>query len=110
MARARSQQQQQGDVLLRKVRVLPKGAKLIDRRAGRLVLVEGEHAGHAHVIVEDQAELYETMDHQMFLRCWASVNLVHEEHAPQTLVPGIYKIERVREHDYLSGMVGPVQD
>jgi hypothetical protein len=101
---------QQGDVLIRKIRVLPKGAKLVDRRAGRLVLVEGEHTGHAHVIVEEQAELYKTMDHQMFLRCWATVSLVHEEHAPQVLAPGIYKIERVREHDYLSGMVGPVQD
>lgn len=99
---------QQGDILLKPVRMVPKGAKKLKH----LVLAEGEHTGHKHQIVCEprEAELYETMDKDMFLRCFSPVSLVHEEHATQFLEPGTYKIEIVREYDYLSGMVRPVQD
>ena len=106
-------QQQQGDVLIRRVKSIPGKAKRIMPRNGRLVLVEGEHTGHAHVITtcerEGDVELYE-MDKDMFLKCLSSVTVQHEEHATQVIEPGIYTIERVREHDYVSGMVSPVRD
>jgi hypothetical protein len=100
---------QQGDVIGRKVRALPDGAKPVAREHGACVLAHGEHTGHKHQVMEADAELF-TMDLDMYLRCMSVSTLVHEEHGPITLDPGIYKIERVREHDYLSGMVGPVQD
>jgi hypothetical protein len=100
---------QQGDVLLREIAALPNGAKPVARRKGKIVLAEGEHTGHAHVIVAEDAELL-TMDERMFLICWGEVPLTHEEHGAQVIAPSVYEINRVREYDYLTGMVNPVVD
>jgi hypothetical protein len=99
---------QQGDVLLRKLTKLPPGeAKTIHRK--RCVLAEGEHTGHSHVVEDDEAELIK-IGERMLLKLTKAATVVHEEHKPITLSPGIWEIGRVQEYDYYSRMARPVQD
>jgi hypothetical protein len=81
----------QGDVLVIRADKAPANTKPIARDNGRIVLAYGEATGHAHAILEREAELFSLPDTEdRFLRIMASsgVALVHEEHAPVTLPPG----------------------
>jgi hypothetical protein len=96
----------QGDVLLVPVAEIPAGARRLERVDGCLILAEGELTGHAHVVVEDGADLYEHLSEgdvaelrRRFLRVEAEVALVHEEHAPITLALGEYEVRRQREYE-----------
>lgn len=103
-------QKQQGDVLFRCVCDKENWAGKEIKRGKNLVLVEGEHTGHAHVLdCEADAELIQEGE-KMLLKLTREAIVVHPEHKPVTLEPGIWEIGRVREYDYLSQMVRPVQD
>lgn len=97
---------QQGDVLLRKIQSLPEGRQIVTRK--RLVLAHGE-SGHSHVIEDDEAELIQ-IGERMLLKLTKAATVVHEEHKPITLEPGIWEIGRVREYDYLQHMARQVVD
>ncbi len=92
-------QHQQGDVLLRKVDAIPEGAKPVVREGGRLILARGEATGHHHAIASKDASLFE-LDGVLYLDVRDPVVIEHEEHGPQTLPPGTYRVDKVREHDY----------
>ena len=98
---------QQGDVLLRKLDAMPAGEQ---KRVGtkRLVLAHGE-SGHSHVIEDDEAELIQ-IGERMLLKLAKAATVVHEEHAPIRLAPGIWEVGRVREHDYFANMTRQVAD
>jgi len=98
---------QQGDVLLRKLTKLPDGKQ---ERIGkkRLVLAHGE-SGHSHVIEDDEAELIKVGE-RMLLTLTKRATVIHEEHKPITLEPGIWEIGRVREYDYFQHMARQVLD
>ena len=91
----------QGDVLLVAVKSIPRRARK-QRRSGRLVLAEGEVTGHAHAILDREAELFLLADveelERTFLRVEAEVALVHQEHATVMLPPGKYEVRRQREY------------
>lgn len=88
----------QGDVLLVPVRALPKGAK-DETPDGRLVLAFGESTGHAHAIEnEHQSCRYWTAGGERFLQVLVTSELRHEEHAPISLPPGIYKLPQQVEY------------
>ena len=87
----------QGDVFFTKARLIPKGAKRIERLKRGYVIAKGEATGHAHVI-EDEIELYKK-DGTLFLRTQREVKVLHEEHLPVTLTKGIWKVGIVREYD-----------
>jgi hypothetical protein len=90
---------QQGDLLLRKLTSIPDGEKkLLGRK--RLVLAHGE-SGHSHVIEDDDAELIQ-IGEQILLKLTKAATVVHEEHKPISLSPGIWEVGRVREYDWLS--------
>lgn len=98
---------QQGDVLIRKLSAMPQGeAKSIGRK--RLVLAHGE-SGHSHVIEDDEAELIQ-IGERMLLKLTKPATVVHEEHKPITLSPGIWEVGRVREFDWFSRMQRQVID
>ena len=87
----------QGDVLLIKVAVLPPHIREAGRDGnGWLVLEYGEVTGHAHAIVEPNATKYDILDAanrivgQALVVEDAPVTLIHEEHEPQLLPPGMY--------------------
>ena len=94
-------QYRQGDVLITRVRSIPKAAKAKARDNGRVVLAYGEVTGHAHAIVEAEATLFSLLDdtqEQLYLEADGTVHLRHEEHAPITIPPGRYRITHQREY------------
>jgi hypothetical protein len=103
-------QLQQGDVTLKRIDAIPKGERThIKRTARGLVLAEGEATGHAHTIEEADAELIQ-IGERMILKLLTQATIVHEEHKPVTLEPGIYEVGRVREYDYFQQMARRVAD
>lgn len=104
-----STQIQQGDCLLQRVEVIPDAAKRIKPKGGRHVLAEGEVTNHCHAIAAKGTNLF-MLDARMFVEVKARTQVVHEEHKPVTLVPGVYEVTRVQEYDYLTQMVNPVRD
>lgn len=99
---------QQGDILLRKVNQMPDGEqrKLSQKRC---VLADGEHTGHQHVCEDEEAELI-AIGEKMILTLEKAATVVHPEHGPIRLAPGIWEVGRVREFDWLSRMERQVID
>lgn len=89
-------QVRQGDVLL--VPVADPGRTTTLRRRSRLVLALGEATGHAHAILEPHARELRTKAGERFVRLPVTASLVHEEHAPIELAPGLYRIVVQREY------------
>lgn len=100
---------QQGDVLLKRVDDIPKGAKKVVRKAKGFVLAEGEVTGHAHVIVEDDIGVSE-LDGVMYIKTDKLVDLTHEEHGTITIEPGIWKRDIVKEFDAFDEEARNVKD
>ena len=101
-------QRQQGDVLLRKIEMLPDGCSEVKRTGGSITVMHGE-GGHTHAINDVDAMFYEK-DGKHYLVATKPVTLNHEEHNAQVIEPGVWEIGQVREKDWLSGMVKPVVD
>ena len=104
--------QQHGDVLLNPVSEIPAGLKKVPAQSGRLILAEGEATGHAHAITEAPGvELLEGEDGRLYLRVTGpEVELSHEEHATQTVLPGEYEVGQVVEVDPFERAVRRVMD
>jgi hypothetical protein len=98
---------QQGDVIGKRLDAMPDitEAKITRKR---LVLAHGE-SGHSHVIDDDEAELIE-IGERMLLKLTKAATVVHEEHKPIKLSPGIWEIGRVKEFDYFKNMARQVID
>ena len=91
----------QGDVLIVKVDTVPRKAKRIAAKQGRLILAEGEATGHSHSIAAtEDVELMAVADQvDLWLRVRSrSVQVEHQEHGTITLEPGDYRVVRQREY------------
>lgn len=91
----------QGDVLVFVVDTIPERATPVDRDAnGRIILALGESTGHAHAILERDAELLSVSDQvDRWLRVGnGGAQVVHEEHATITLPPGAFRVRIQREY------------
>ena len=89
----------QGDVLIQRIdQELPEDAEAVkpDER-NRLILAEGEATGHAHAVPAVAGALYAAQV-GMMLQVNQQTQVLHEEHAPIDLDPGLYKITRQREY------------
>lgn len=87
----------QGDVYLIPVAEVPADAAPVARDKGRLILAYGEVTGHAHAIMAPDAELLATPGAtaeqvDRYLRIRSSATVVHEEHAPLAIAPGLYRV------------------
>lgn len=80
----------QGDVLLMKIKELPKNAKVKSDN----VILEGEVSGHAHVI---EAGVGLMLNENLYVNAGAETKLVHDEHGPIEIPEGNYKVVRQRE-------------
>ena len=98
---------QQGDILLRRLDKMPSGNRKVVSK-GRCILAHGE-SGNIHLIEQDDAELI-AIGERMLLSIEAPAEVTHGEHGTQTLAPGVWEIGRVREKDWFTEMVRPVQD
>lgn len=106
----------QGDVLLISVNEIPKGAaETTERDPGRIVLAYGEVTGHAHAIYEPltkatpdgKARIWDA-GAERFLQVLEVTSVRHEEHAPVSLAPGVYKV--VRQVEYTPEEIRRVAD
>ncbi|MDE2106802.1 MAG: hypothetical protein KGL39_56830 [Patescibacteria group bacterium] len=98
---------QQGDVIAVKLEQMPAGEQKIIAQK-RLVVAHGE-SGHSHVIEDDDATLIQ-IGERMLLKLEKTATIIHEEHKPITLSPGVWEIGRVQEYDYFSRMQRQVID
>ena len=89
----------QGDVLLESIELIPKAAEFVESK-GAIVLAYGEATGHHHAIRNSSARLYRDPRTQTsYVEIAESLALLeHEEHAPITLYPGIYRVVLQREY------------
>ena len=91
---------QQGDVIIRRVRALPRGLTAVPIHArGGYVLAEGEATGHAHLLEAEGVEVFADEQGTLWIKSSQSAQLTHEEHHAQTIAPGLYRVDRVREYD-----------
>lgn len=100
---------QQGDVLLKRISLLPEGARPVPREDGQLIIARGELTGHSHSIAQKGAFLFE-LNGELYLKVTMPVVLVHDEHKPITIPQGVYEIGRIREYDYFLEMERGVKD
>lgn len=96
---------QQGDLLIEKVKMVPKNAKKLPH----CTLAAGEHTGHAHVAEGVDVELYEK-DGVLYVHCPNGCEVTHQEHKAVTLPAGDYTIGRVQEYDHFVEEARQVQD
>ena len=84
----------QGDILLKKIETIPKGA----RPSKSDVILKGEATGHAHKIVNGTIFTgYRTGE--MYVEADVGAALIHEEHNTIELEAGLYEVIRQREYD-----------
>jgi hypothetical protein len=85
-----------GDVLVAAIHTLPADAEPI---AG-LVLARGEATGHAHRIAEEDGRaILLRAGAELFLEVRdQAATLVHDEHGPIALDPGLYRVWKQREY------------
>lgn len=84
-----------GDVLIRQIVSLPKGAQ---KRAGA-TLAQGEVTGHSHRIQPPHAVQLWVQGNDLFLEVKEPLaTLAHEEHRAIELPYGLYRIWRQREY------------
>jgi hypothetical protein len=99
----------QGDVFLTESKIPTTAVKMKLKSRG-LVIAEGEHTGHAHVVDNtDVATLYE-VDGVMYLSNSEPISIVHEEHKSINVPTGEWKIGIVKEVDPFTDEIRNVQD
>lgn len=105
-------QLQQGDVVLMRVAKLPENAKPAKKDPRGLVLALGEATGHHHRIAPRKGLKLLKIDDLLFVEnnTGNPVDLVHEEHNPIQVGPGVWQVGQVREFDYLAKMERTVID
>jgi hypothetical protein len=97
----------QGDLLIERVAdIEPSGTILSADAAGAVVLAEGEMTGHRHAVYDrvtmfrDDA-LAREIPAGLYLGhlkvTGGAATVVHDEHAPLTLLEGTYRVRRQRE-------------
>ena len=84
----------QGDVSYTRIEALPDGCKKEDNK----VLAYGEVTGHSHRFTEDHVEVFVSNDNRRFVVISKKpATLLHEEHSPHRIAPGVYEIKIARE-------------
>ena|SRR5579864_1569262 len=87
----------QGDVLIRKVKSIPKGDDRKPRPNG--ILAYGEVTGHSHAISSlDEAELFEVGSGMFMTVSESGVSIRHQEHDEIILPAGNYEITIQKEY------------
>lgn len=111
MQKPNPNQRQQGDVLVTKIDALPKGLKPLTAAARGFVIAEGEATGHAHTIAPEAVEQMLVDDAGViYAQIARQVDLLHDEHGPVSLDPGIYRFNGVQEYDHFQEEARQVVD
>jgi len=84
----------QGDILLKKIKVIPEGAKPTTDD----IILRGEATGHAHRI-ENGTIFTRSGTTQMYIEANTGAAIVHEEHSTIQIEAGFYEVIRQKEYD-----------
>lgn len=102
-----------GECLMKCVSEIPKNAKEVKPKKGIWIIAESEQSGNHHIIEEsDGLEMYEE-NGVLYLKndVEAKVSCVlKERHDTEVIPPGVWKIERAREYDFLKDEIRSVAD
>ena len=102
-----------GEAILRKVGEVPSGAKKAQEGAKSFIIAPSETSGNHHCIkVKDGCELYEK-DGVLYLENEVETEVFCVDatrHDSITLEPGVWKIDRAKEYDFISEEVRRVAD
>lgn len=98
-----------GDVLLERVDINVSNAKVEEKKAGRWIIAEGEHTGHAHAIIDSDTVVVE-QDGFRYIISENGFTITHEEHLPIEIPSGTYQIGITREFDYFENEARHVSD
>lgn len=85
----------QGDVLIETIDQIPKAAQ---RQPGAPILVRGEATGHAHRVEDPETAEIWVYGSSLYVFALTETRIVHDEHGPITLPPGMYHIWQQREY------------
>lgn len=90
----------QGDVLLQRVDFDPRQKKhqKVPRDGGRIILAYGEVTGHAHAIMDVEAEMVQ-VGNERFVVTEKGISITHEEHEQIVIGPGYWRVVRQQEFD-----------
>lgn len=100
----------QGDLSFKLIKKLPAGKT---KKVTSVVLAEGEHTGHKHLLAarpEVDIEILKSVDKLYFKIEGGKATLTHEEHNVIEFEPGIYEMQTEREYDYFLEGVRAVID
>ncbi len=100
---------QQGDVVIKKIEALPEGEITQDQQTIAKTLAYGEKTGHLHQIVEGEATVMRIFN-DLYIKAFTEFKVKHQEHKAFTVPPGIYKVDIVRETDWLTRTTRRVAD
>jgi hypothetical protein len=111
---------QQGDVLFHRLDKLPAGLAAKEPEGGQVIFAYGEATGHSHsaAVLEATGEdgtpapnLRMYMEGEtLYVEVLRETRVVHPEHKPVTLSPGVYRRGIVREVDPFADEVRRVMD
>ncbi len=96
----------QGDVLLKQIDKLPEKVKKLEDK----VLAYGEITGHSHRLENPENIERYTDGEKLYLQVFQPTPLIHEEHLPQVVLPGVYEQIREREYSYIDQDIRAVVD
>lgn len=100
----------QGDVFFVKVDVIPETKKIVKPSKEGYIIAKGEITGHAHKIEDVVNVIVYQVDDVYYIECLEPVYVMHDEHKPITLDPGIWKVGIQREYDYMKEITKVVRD
>jgi len=100
----------QGDIFFVKIENLPnKKLTKVERKQRGFVLAEGETTGHAHIIEDEDIDLF-TDGNYLYLETETPVVLKHEEHNAVTIDPGLWLIGIQKEVDIFEDEITRIAD
>jgi hypothetical protein len=82
----------QGDIVIRQIPRLPSGVE----RQVSAILAYGERTGHTHRL-DGRGQVWR-QDTRLYLKLEQPSRVVHDEHGPVTLPPGVYEVVGQREY------------
>jgi len=102
---------QQGDVLLNRVKSIPKGATKVKPGNRGYVVAEGEMTGHAHCFeAVAGTEMFKDSEGNLYMSLLSPQKIKHEEHKHIEVPAGKYKIGIVKEVDPFADEIHKVRD
>lgn len=104
----------QGDVLLVATNSVPADASDITPERGPIVLAHGASTGHSHSLAREGVRMLAAGDRR-FIRVETGAVLMHEEHGPVVLPPGVYETRDqagagIVQVEYTPGALRTVED